>query len=60
MKTGPVQIQLSVSYRHRWLGLAFAWLASLPSAVGARYSDRTQNRIARTAYALMGARVAVH
>jgi len=57
MKTGPIQIELSVSYRHRWLGLSFAWLASLPTALGARYSDRTENAIARTTYALMGARV---
>lgn len=52
-----VNLTLSLSFRHRWLGVAFTYAACLPNLVGFVWSDQAEERIAHIVYRLMGPKI---
>lgn len=52
-----VILTLSLSFRHRWLGVAFVYAACLPNLVGFVWGDPAEVRIAHIAYRLMGPKI---
>lgn len=53
-----INLTLRLTFRHRWLGLAFVALVAIPSdLLGLTYSDRATDRFAHIAYRLMGPKI---
>lgn len=54
-----INATVSLTYRHRWLGRSFMWLAAVPVWFGMAYSDAAMNRIVDISYRLMGPKFSV-
>lgn len=53
-----VVTRLSLTFRHRWLGLAFAALVAIPAdLMGMNFSDKASDRLARVTLWLMGPKI---
>ncbi len=54
-----LSLSVSIQYRHRWLGQAFIWLASVAVLFGHDYSEAAERRIVAIAWRLMGPKTVV-
>lgn len=50
---------LSLTFRHRWLGMAFLAVTWAPFLLGVEPSEKTTRRLGGIAYRMMGPKVTV-